>query len=380
MFKAGGLSQVQDFQHGLKCLGSNPALKLRTEKGIGSEVNSERRTRREFLRPRAVRLPDGPFRLIRAGRPAMAGIFEVVIRSENRGYLEAVHLALNRDQELEAKLSFFREDSDLGRVNRLAAEGPVRVGRDCFEIISKAVDLGEATSGAFDISAGPLWRCWGFHRRQGQMPESEEIAEALQRVGFRWIELNAGEGTVRLNRQGMEINLGSIGKGYALDRAADELRKSGLPAALLHAGYSSMVAWGDSWRPGSGWRVEIAHPWLPSAAIARLRLQNQALATSGLSQQFFEHEGKRYGHILDPRTGWPVENRAVVSVVAPEAAQADALATAFFILSPEEIDEFCKRDSEIGALVVEEGDGGSLLYQRFGSLKESTRERLEVEE
>lgn len=331
------------------------------------------------MQARSAPLPDGPIRLIRAGRRAMACLFEVVIRAEDRSCMEAAHLALNRVQELEARLSYFREDSDLGRINRLAAEGPLEVGPDCVDVLSQALDHCRATAGAFDISASPLWRCWGFHRRKGRMPSPKEISEALRHVDYRRIDLDAKKGTVRLNRPGMEINLGSIGKGYALDQAAAVLQKSGLSAALLHAGHSSMLAWGDSGSPHSGWNVEIAHPWLPDTAVARVRLRNQALATSGLNQQFFEHGGKRYGHILDPRTGWPVENRALASVVAPEAARADALATAFFVLSSSEIDEFCERNSEIGALVVEESDGGEFLYQRFGALRGSLLELLEVE-
>ncbi len=163
--------------------------------------------------------------------------------------------------------------------------------------------------------------------------------------------------TVRYQRPGLEINLGAIGKGYALDRVADMLdRDWGVPAYLIHGGRSSVFARGT---PGQshGWELSICHPWQPERRLATVWLRDRAMGTSAATFQFLEHQGKKLGHILDPRTGWPASAMASVSVLAPTAAESDALSTAFFILGSDAARRYCESHPGIGAILLPEGEG-----------------------
>src|SRR5262249_42587733 len=163
-----------------------------------------------------------------------------------------------------------------------------------------------------------------------------------QRVGMRHVVLDPEQRKVRFLKPGLEINLGSIGKGYALDRAAERLRRQGdLPSALLHGGQSSVYAIGTEPGEARGWAVGLQHPWSPGQQVAVVRLNDRALGTSAATFQHLEHNGRKLGHILAPRTGWPAVGLASASVVATTAAQADALATAFFILGVEQARAYC---------------------------------------
>jgi thiamine biosynthesis lipoprotein len=163
--------------------------------------------------------------------------------------------------------------------------------------------------------------------------------------------------TVRYLKPGMEINLGAIGKGYALDRAAELVRRDwDLPAALLQGGHSSVYAVGAAPGDGRGWPVGLTHPWDPERRLATLWLKDRGLGSSAATFQHLEYNGRKLGHILDPRTGWPAEGIASASVVAPTAAEADALATAFFILGVDKARAYCARHPEVGAVLLPEGD------------------------
>jgi thiamine biosynthesis lipoprotein len=164
-------------------------------------------------------------------------------------------------------------------------------------------------------------------------------------------------------RPGLEINLGSIGKGYALDRAAALLRQRwGLSAVLLHGGRSSVHAVGTEPGDERGWAVALAHPWKTGQQLALLRLRDLALGTSAATFRHLEYQGRKLSHILDPRTGWPTEGLASASVVAPTAALADALSTAFFVMGIEKARDYCDAHPEIGAVLLPEGDAAKPVF------------------
>jgi thiamine biosynthesis lipoprotein len=213
--------------------------------------------------------------------------------------------------------------------------------------------LYRATDGAFDITSGPLTRCWGFLRREGRIPEPDELEAARSRVGMHNIFLDRGKMTVRFARPGIEINLGSIGKGYALDRVNSLMRGRGVRSALISGGSSSLIAIGNN-GSGDDWAVGIRHPVLKNSRIAKLALSDRAMATSGSAEQCFEKDGKRYGHIIDPRSGVPATGILSVTVIAPSAARADALATAFFIEGRKLAEHYCSAHPEILVLMIEE--------------------------
>ena len=262
--------------------------------------------------------------------------------------------ALDRIDELEAQLSVFRESSEISFINREAAIRAVPVEGPLFELLSLCGSLYDDTGGAFDITVGPLTRCWGFLRRAGRVPGLEEIQHARSVVGSDKMILDDDARTIRFLREGMEINLGSIGKGYALDRVATSMRQE-VGSALLNAGASSFYAIGAGAREdlNEGWSVGLRDPRDKNRRLATLRLRDCALSTSGSEEQFFEHDGRRYGHIIDPRSGWPAQRMTSVSVVAHSAAISDALATAFYIGGREVAESYCAANYEVLAIMLE---------------------------
>src|SRR5207248_10039134 len=178
--------------------------------------------------------------------------------------------------------------------------------------------------GAYDITTGALTKAWGFYRRAGRVPSADERRDVLARTGMRNVAFDFEQQTVRYLVPGLEINLGSIGKGYALDRAAELLRGEWqIASALLHGGHSSVYAMGGEPGDARGWLVGVQHPWDPERRFATVRLRDRGLATSAATFQHLEYNGKKLGHILDPRTGWPAEGVASATVIAPTAAEAD---------------------------------------------------------
>lgn len=322
--------------------------------------------------PSAASRPNGdPARhayQVRLAREAMACTFEVILNAGQHEPATAAALAaLDRVEQLEAQLTIYRDTSEVAEVNRRAAEGPVPVEAGLFALLTQAQALHAATDGAVDVTAGPLVKSWGFHRRAGQIPEPQELAAALARTGMAHVELDADAMTVRFLRPGMELNLGAIGKGYALDRAAEVLCEAGVTDFLWHGGRSSVLARGssatladDAWaHDGGGWLVGLADPLRPERRLLEIRLRNQALGTSGATTQFFRHAGRRYGHILDPRTGWPAEGVFSSTALAPTAAEADALATAFYVLGAERSRAYCESHPGIGMVLLVPTAGGS---------------------
>jgi thiamine biosynthesis lipoprotein len=333
--------------------------------------------RRDFLHPRRLARSAGhvlaaldgldepvransPLRevsLLRLGRRAMATTFEVLVPFATPRALDCAEAAFDEIDRLEDQLSVFREHSEVSRLNRRAAHEPVEVEERLFDLLALASQITSDTDGAFDITTGPLTKAWGFYRRQGRVPTDNERAEAGAAVGMQHVELTAEGHAVRFRQPGVEINLGSIGKGYALDRVAALLRADwNLPSALLHGGHSSVYAIGTEPGEPRGWAVGIRHPWQPGRRLAVVRLQDRALATSAATFQYLEHAGRKLGHIIDPRTGWPAEGIASATAVAPTAAAADALATAFFVLGVKRTRAYCAAHPGTGALLLPDGE------------------------
>lgn len=342
-------------------------------------------------RPAAEPLPPVKTRslLVHVGREAMACEFEVVLNAGQhpQGTDVAVE-ALDLVDRLEAQLTVYRDTSEVSRLNQRAAAEAVAVEDRLFDLLRQAKSLSEETGGAFDITSGPLTKVWGFYRRQGKMPTPTDVEAALAKVGSQWLKLDDAERTLRFGQPGMEINLGAIGKGYAIDRAAGLLLTAGVSDFMIHGGNSSVLASGSRQldvtatkssagaasnenepiaepaeaqpvteplseaKTETGWTVALRHPLRPDQRLAEFRLIDQALGTSGSGTQYFHHQGKRYGHILDPRTGWPADKVLSSTVIAPTAAEADALSTALYVLGLEPAREFCAKHPEISALLT----------------------------
>ena len=288
----------------------------------------------------------------------MACDFTVLLNTGQfpRGTERAVEL-LDRLIELEEQLSVFRSESELNCVNRRAGEAPVRVADNLFQLLQLARDIHDATDGAFDVTASPLWRLWQFHRREGRVPSEPDIRQVLHRVGSQFLELDSARQTVRFLRPNMELNLGGIGKGFALDELGAGLEISGITSFLIHGGGSSLLGRGTRWpATNQTWQVNIPHPWRRGESLAQIDVRDEALATSGAVQQSFHAAGQRFGHIIDPRTGWPAQGVISATVACPSAAEADALATACYVLGPDRARVVCEQLPNVRAWIVVAGE------------------------
>jgi thiamine biosynthesis lipoprotein len=306
---------------------------------------------------------------IRVQRRAMACRFEVTLSGEHGHHVPAAHEGLDEVDRIESALTVFRDTSDLVRLNRAASDGPVPVDDDLFALLRLCRQIHADTGGAFDVTSTPLSRCWGFLRRDGRLPGSEEIAGARALVGMDGVELDETARTVHFRRPGMELNLGSIGKGYALGRVGTLLRRRGVSDALVSAGGSSVLALGGD---DAGWVVDLRSRQVKRDRLARLRLRDAALGTSGAGEQFVEIGGTRYGHVLDPRTGFPASGVLSASVVTAEAAVADALSTAFLVGGPELARSYC--EDHPGTLALVTSDDGTERPRVFGQCPGGTLE------
>ena len=301
--------------------------------------------------------------LVHYSRRAMACRFQVMFEAAKyRQAADAAIEALDLVDALEAQMTTYRDDSEISRLNARAAAEPVEVEARLFDLLGRAVVLYEQTDGAFDITSGLLSKIWGFSRRAGRMPNEEELAAALDLTGTRHLRLDVERSSVSFACEGLEINLGSIGKGYALDRAAEVLHEHEVNDFIWHGGQSSVLAAGsgdatvdnDDGEPG--WSVGIRHPVWKDRRVAEIRLCDAALATSGSGTQYFHHAGRRYGHILDPRSGHPAAGVLSSTVIAPTAAEADALATALYVMGSEAALQYCATHPQIAALLVTPAD------------------------
>ena len=309
--------------------------------------------------------------LIRVSRRAMACEFEVCFpaaTSENA--TEFAIESLDLVETLEERLSYFRPASEISRINRLAAETPVEVESSLFDLLHLATRLFRETDGAYDITSAPLWEAWGFARRAGEIPSEARLAAARSCVGGHLVELDSTRQTIRFRKPGVRINLASIGKGYALDVCAERLLARGMSNFLLHGGQSSVLGRGAPSMAANNlptfsdteeavdageqqpWEVGLRDPRQPSRRLAVVRLRDRALGTSGGQFQSFRHQGRRYGHILDPRSGWPADGVLSTTVVAPTAALADALSTAFYVMGPRQSLAYCQTHPEIGMIML----------------------------
>jgi thiamine biosynthesis lipoprotein len=348
---------------------------------------------------------EAPVALQRAyvARPAMGCLFEIYLVGDDPERLKGIgEEALAEVQRLDEQLSHYRDDSDVARLNALAGSEWVRVEPRLYALLERCAALSRATEGAFDITAGPLAKAWGFYRGEGRIPADEELATLRQQIGMSHVVLNRERSAVRFDAPGLEITFGAIGKGYALDEAAEILRFYGVESALLHGGRSTIYALGAP--PGApGWEFTLRDPRDRETLLATVLLRDQAISTSADTEQFFEVDGVRYGHILDPRTGWPVGTRGregargvgagamdgvappvratpstvrasastgdgatgpgrrSVWVTAPSATDSDALSTAFFVLGPETAREVCRRCPELSVVIAQATPDGEAL-------------------
>lgn len=263
----------------------------------------------------------------------MGTLVEISVRELDADKAQsAISLAFDEIRRLEKLMSTHLADSEISRLNDLAGgESSLAVSPDVLEVIRRGVYWGNQTNGALDISIGPVSRLWLFDDENPVIPETQRLVEATQLVNFRDIELD--ESNVRLKQSGMFLHLGAIAKGYAVDRAMTVLETNGIRHALINAGGDLKVL-GER-KDGQPWTIGLQHPRQPEKLSASFTLAGKAVATSGDYQRYFMKDNRRYHHILDPSTGLPAEGMISCTIVTETVMDADALATAAFVLGPE---------------------------------------------
>jgi len=310
-----------------------------------------------------------PPRLRTAAALRLGTIVRLTVAAPDAARAEAdIAAAFDRLATLEATLSAQREDSELNAINRAAGDGPVTVSGDLFAAIRAGVDWFRRTGGCFDIAVGPLIALWQSCGQEGRLPTSGEVASAKAACGAGRIEMDEGARTVRLPDSQMRLHLGGIGKGFCADAIADLLRRRGVQSGLV-AMAGDIYAIGR--RPdGRPWRVGVQDPRAPddpSRCVTVLELVDRAVSTSGNYQRFVEIGGRRFSHIVDPRTGWPCDSVPSVTVIGPDATSTDVLGTALSVMGLEEGLRFAEQLPDIEALFITfNANGGLVLHRTSG--------------
>lgn len=264
----------------------------------------------------------------------MGSRFDITVVAENETignkYIDTAVAEITRIEKL---ISSWDPNSETSSINRNAGLEAVTVDTELFQLIERAIAISKLTDGAFDISYASMDRIWKFDGSMTQMPSEKELSESVANVGFQNIILNKEKSTVFLKRKGMKIGFGAIGKGYAADKAKSLLQAEGVTAGIINAS-GDMNTWGKQ-PNGEEWNVAITNPLDKTKSYGLLPITNGAVVTSGNYEKFVEFNGKRYTHIIDPRSGMPSSGIISVTVFAPKAELADALATSVFVMGLE---------------------------------------------
>jgi thiamine biosynthesis lipoprotein len=302
--------------------------------------------------------------MVRVAQNAMATRFEIVLHGPREAALRAAgEEALQEVAQLEEQLSLFRPSSEIAHLNARAAREPVRVSPPVFQLLGHAKKLHEETGGAFDITIAPLVRCWGFMQGTGQIPEPAALEEARSRVGMHLLVFDPENYTIQFSRPGVMLDLGAIGKGYAIERAAALLRDAGVESALLHGGTSTIYAIGHP-PDAEAWKIAIEGPpgqGTPGESLATAQIKDEALSVSAIWGKWFKAGGKSLGHVLDPRTGHPAGPTVLAALATASATESDALSTGLLILGESGQERIRALRSQIRTLLVVESPVGLRL-------------------
>ena len=283
----------------------------------------------------------------------MGSRFDITVVAENEAQANAyIDLAVSEISRIEQKISSWDPNSETSKIIKNAGIQPVKVDTELFDLIARAIKISELTNGAFDITYASMDRIWKYDGTMKQLPSENEVTQSIAKVGFKNIELNQENQTVFLKKQGMRIGFGAIGKGYAADKAKQLLISKGVKAGIMNAS-GDLTTWGTQ-PDGSPWMVGITNPLNKDKVFSWFPLDNNAVVTSGNYEKFVEFEGKRYSHIIDPRTGWPVSGLTSVTVFAPKAELADALATSVFVMGRETGIDFINQLPGVECVIVDD--------------------------
>lgn len=263
-----------------------------------------------------------------------------------------IDMAVAEIKRIESLISSWDPNSQTSAINQQAGITPVKVDTELFQLIQRAIGISKLTDGAFDITFASMDRIWKFDGSMTGMPSEEAIAASVEKVGYQNIVLDPETQTVFLSKEGMRIGFGAIGKGYAADKAKALLIAEGVTAGIINAS-GDMNTWGTQ-PTGEPWKVAITNPLNKEKVFATLPISNKAVVTSGNYEKFVTFNGVRYTHIIDPRTGYPATGIISVTVMAPKAELADALATSVFVMGVEAGLDRINQLPQIACIIVDE--------------------------
>ena len=261
----------------------------------------------------------------------MGSDFEITVvenNISNANYF--IDLAIKEISRIESLISSWDKNSQTSLINNSAGIRPVQVDKELFELISRSIKISALTQGAFDISYAPMDKLWYFDKEMEKLPTAQQIAQSVSKVGYENIIINEKKRTVFLNKKGMKIGFGAIGKGYAADKAKDILIQNDVKSGIINAS-GDLTAWGQK-PSGDDWMVAVVNPLNKNKVFSWLPIKNSSIVTSGNYEKFITVDGKSYSHIIDPRTGYPSEGILSVTIISQNAELADALATSVFVL------------------------------------------------
>lgn len=302
--------------------------------------------------------------LHRASRLMMGTLVEVTVvapENEAKAATEAVFEEIRRVEDLTS----FHKNSPLDAINSAAGKEAVKTDLELLSLVERSLKIAGETGGAFDPTVGPLCRLWQFSGGDPRLPDNSEITDALAKVGWNRVKVDCKAGTISLPEGGMALDLGGIAKGYALERAREVMKRMGISAGLLNAG-GDIVAMGEK-APGRPWRIGVQDPRDPKGLIAVAAVRDGVVVTSGDYERFFEANGKRYHHILDPTTGYPAEGLQSVTIIARDGLTSEALATAgIFVMGVQRGLNYLENFPGIEGLLV---DSEGRLHMTRGAAK-----------
>jgi len=273
----------------------------------------------------------------------MGSVFDFVVVENDADQAERRFRAvIGEIERIENLISEWRPHTQVSEVNRNAGLRPVKVDRELFELTRRAVEYSRLTDGAFDISVAAMDKIWVFDGSMTELPSPADIQRSVRNVGYQHIVLDSAHSTIFLEKKGMKIGFGSIGKGYAADKGRELLQQMGVPGGIVNAS-GDLSAWGS--RPdGKPWKIGVENPSKKHKMAKILKLENASAATSGTSEKFAEISGRRYAHIINPKTGWPSSVGLVsVTVHGPSAEFANFLSTSIMVLGKKEGRKLVKR-------------------------------------
>ena len=324
-------------------------------------------------------------KLLKQTRMIMGTFAEVSMYSNDEKTAgKAIDEVLNEMERMDRIMSNYKDDSELSQLNKKAVKLPVSCSRELLDVIEKSQYYSELSNDAFDITVSPLVALWGFFDEKGHVPSNKEIERLLPAVSYKNIIINKRDnppkpGTIFFKNAQTQIDLGAIGKGYAVDKALEVIQKFGIDNACINLGGNIYVLGTPAGK--NVWKIGVQHPRNKDEILGYLELENEATATSGDYERFFEIGGKRYSHIIDPKTGMPVSGTISVTIVAPTGTEVDGLSTTIFVLGPEKGLKLMEKIPGADALIAyEEKDGKIAITMTKGFQYKFKKSNVEGED